>query len=212
MKPGNQPPTTKLWLYINPILFLAVFLVLTGGSIRYFFFWYDPAPLPVANSITDSSLAIKIVGQRDFVVQVKRALWLTKDKHPFSFVTTQKYVGVIQESPSTETWMTVGASPPVCLLSRKDAFYSITWCAMMIAHETYHSKLYNDYRTRVGAPVPRWIFAGPAAEHQCLQYQLRVLEFTGAPKSEIDFIRRGDVSYSMRRGDVSFIFIDPEGK
>lgn len=211
MKTDKQPLTTKLWRYLNLILFVTVFLVLTGGSIRYFFFWYEPAPLPVANSMMDSSLGIKIVGQRDFVVQVKRALRLMKNKHPFSFVTTQKYVGVIQESSST-SWMAASSSPPVCLLSRKDAFYSMTWCAMTIAHETHHSKLYNDYRTRVGKPVPLWISVGPAAEHQCLQYQLSVMEFIGAPKSEIDFIRRGDVSYSMRRGDVSFIFIDPERK
>lgn len=211
MKPDNQSLLTKLWRYLNPLLFVTVFLVLTGGSIRYFFFWYHPAPLPVANSITDNSLGIKIVGQRDFVVQVKRALWLMKDKHPFSFVTTKKYVGVIQESAST-SWMAVADSPPVCLLSRKDAFSSITWCASAISHETHHSKLYNDYKTQNGSPVPLWISVGPAAEYQCLQYQLSVMEFIGAPKSEIDFIRRGDVSYSMRRGDVSSIFIAPEGK
>lgn len=210
MKLDKRAVLAKLWRYLNPLLFVAVFLMLTGGSIRYFFFWYAPAPLPVANSITDNSLGIKIVGQRDFVVQVKRALWLMKDKHPFSFVTTKKYVGVIQESAST--WMTVGESPPVCLLSRKDAFSSLTWCAAMIAHETYHSKLYNDYRTQKGLPVPRWINGGPAAEHQCLRYQLSVGEFIGAPKSEINFLRRGDVSYSMQRGDVSSIFITPEGE
>ena len=211
MKPDNQSLLIKLWRFLNPLLFTAVFLVLTGGSIRYFFFWYDPPPLPVANSITDNSIGIRIVGRRDFVVQVKRALWLMKDKHPYSFVTTKKHVGVIQESPST-SWMAMGQSPPVCLLSREDAFDSVSWCAGLIAHETHHSKLYNDYRTRHGLPVPRWISVGPAAEYQCLQHQLSVLEFVGAPKSKIDYIRRGDVSYSMRRGDVSTIFIAPEGK
>ena len=210
MKPGNQSSITKLWRYINPILFVAVFLVLMGGSIRYFFFaheWYEVAPPPVANSIVDSSMGIKIVGQRDFVVQVKRSLSLTRDNCPFSFVTTKKYVGVIQES-ATVTWMSVNSTPPACLLARREAFTSVPWCAAAIAHETCHSKLYNDYRTRVGKPVPLWIDAGPAAEHQCLRSELPVLEFLDAPQRDIDFVRQGDVSYSMRRGDVSFIFKD----
>lgn len=211
MKPDHQLSATKLWRYINPILFVAVFLVLVGSSIRYFFFWYRVAPPPVANSISDSSMGIKIVGHRDFVVQVKRSLWLTRDNYPFSFVTTKKYVGVIQESATT-SYMVCNATPPVCLLARKDAFSSITWCASTIAHETCHSKLYNDYRMQVGEPVPLWISVGPAAEHQCLRSELAVLEFLDAPNSEIDWIRRGDASYSMRRGDVSFILKDSEDR
>ncbi|MCM8766701.1 MAG: hypothetical protein NC917_06120 [Candidatus Omnitrophica bacterium] len=51
-------------------------------------------------------------------------------------------------------------NPPVFFLSPKSAFYSITWCASIIAHDAYHSKLYHDYREKYERPIPYNIYSG----------------------------------------------------
>ncbi len=54
--------------------------------------------------------------------------------------------------------------------------YSVTWCASVIAHDSFHSKLYHDYLKSHGGLVPYDIWTGAAAEKQCLVHQTNVLE------------------------------------
>lgn len=157
-------------------------------------------PLPVPDSTTDNSMGITILGKRDFVIQVKSALTLLRDKDPTAFKIVKKYIGIIQESTDISE-MLANVNPPVFLLTHKSASYSVTWCASGIAHDSYHSKLYNDYRTKIFPIVPPWIWKGESAEKQCLQYQLPIMKAIGSPESEMAPIRSGNTSYMDRTHD-----------
>ena len=72
------------------------------------------------------------------------------------------------------------------------AFYSLTWCAATIAHDSFHSKLYHDYqKTHKGKAntVPDSVWTGTAAEKLCMSHQISVMQRLGAPQREIDYAK-----------------------
>src|SRR5205085_7443210 len=77
--------------------------------------------------------------------------------------------------------------PPTFRLNGRSAFYSLTWCAASIAHDSMHSKLYHEYlqEHRGAQPVPKDAWTGEAVERRCSEYELRVLEKIGAPSHEV---------------------------
>jgi hypothetical protein len=50
--------------------------------------------------------------------------------------------------------MVADHQPPSFQLNDYSAFYSVTSCAGVIAHDPIHSKLYRDYRVRHESKVP----------------------------------------------------------
>jgi hypothetical protein len=72
-------------------------------------------------------------------------------------------------------------------VSDTTAFYSITWCAATVAHDSFHSKLYHDYHKTHSGSVPDAVWTGRAAERKCMKHQLSVMERIGATRSEIDY-------------------------
>ena len=137
---------------------------------------------------------IEVVGSVKFIDQVKRALVLIRDKAPDGFITVKKYIGRIEESD--HSGMGAYLVPPTFHFSGKSAFYSLTWCAGDIAHDAYHSKLYNDYKEANGEPVPDSVWMGKDIEIKCLKYQSDILEKIGAPKNEIEYVKSLDGSYA----------------
>jgi len=137
---------------------------------------------------------IEIAGDEKFINQVKAALSLIKSKASDDYVSIKKYIRKIQES--YHSGMVANSEIPTFYLTAKSALNSLTWCAGIIAHDSYHSKLYNDYKAANGEPVPDSIWIGRDAEMKCLKYQARVLSNIGAPESEIDYVNSLDGSYA----------------
>jgi len=78
--------------------------------------------------------------------------------------------------------------PPTFLVGDATSQASTTWYASSIVHDSYHSKLYNDYR-ETHQSVPGSVWTGDEAEMMCLEFQISFLEEIGAPTYEIDYAK-----------------------
>ncbi|MDD5194171.1 MAG: hypothetical protein PHQ96_00670 [Candidatus Omnitrophica bacterium] len=136
---------------------------------------------------------IEIVGSHEFVLHVGKALGLLNKNAFFAFNTVKEYVGRIQESP--RSGMNVYINPPTFELSAKSAFYSLTWCAGIIAHDAYHSQQYFSYQKIHGDPVPAGVWTGKDAEIECLNFQKEAMRAIGAPDKEIDYVASVEPTY-----------------
>ena len=134
----------------------------------------------------DSSSASEpeIKGSEQFIDQVQKALHLLKERDADAYAIVTEYVGRIQENELSG--MDPLATPPTYYMSDITAFSSVTWCAATIAHDSFHSKLYHEYRRAHDGPVPSAVWKGREAEQQCIKHQLAVMERIGAPIEEID--------------------------
>jgi hypothetical protein len=145
---------------------------------------------------------ISIRGSSRFEERVGGALALLKSNSPDSYVVTTSYVATIEQAKRSgmQAWL----QAPRFQLNDRSAYYSLTWCAGVIAHDSFHSKLYHDYLAdNPGVKwVPDKIWKGESAERQCLDHQKKVLEKIGAPKHETQSLnltnRYWEVDYSKR--------------
>jgi len=127
---------------------------------------------------------ISIRGSPRFQGQVVSALALLRTKSPDGYQIITNNIGAITQSK--HSGMAAYRKPPTFELNDQTAFYSVTWCAGSIAHDSIHSKLYLDYlkrNARMNVPTNIWI--GEAAEKVCSEHQVRVLIQIGAPSNEI---------------------------
>jgi len=126
--------------------------------------------------------AIEIVGDATFVENTKKALALIK-KSPKAYEIVTYYVGRIKQAPSSG--MAAYLNPPTFNVGEATSTYSTTWYATCIVHDSYHSKLYNDYlTTHKSVPYNKW--ANYTAEMKCLEVQISFQKEIGAPKNELD--------------------------
>jgi hypothetical protein len=138
---------------------------------------------------------LEIRGTAQFSNQVQQALLLIKTRDPDAYLIVTQYVGRIKEGKRSGMW--AYATPPTYEMSDKTALYSVTWCAATIAHDSFHSKLYHDYKAAHGGSVPRLAWGGVLAEQLCMKHQLSVMERIGASKWELDHARtQADGHYS----------------
>ena len=87
-------------------------------------------------------------------------------------------------------------TPPTFVMADSTTFYSVSWCAATIAHDSFHSKLYHDYKREHNTPVPDQVWTGTGAEVQCMKHQLAVMEQIGASQWEIDYaLKQADGKY-----------------
>ena len=156
------------------------------------------SPNPASAQVFDN---VCIQGPPQFSAQVERALQLLKTQSPQAYLVVTNQVGIIRQGK--HSGMRASQKPPVFDLNDRSAFYSVTWCAGVIAHDSFHSKLYHDYKREHWLFVPRKIWTGREAEAKCLEHQLRVLTDISAPESEISYCKAvgpdyTDVSYRKR--------------
>ena len=85
---------------------------------------------------------IVIRGTSEFSDRVESALGLLKTNSPLGYATVTNYVRIIQQA--THSGMRASSQPPQFDLNERTAFYSVTWCAGSIAHDSFHSKLFAD--------------------------------------------------------------------
>ncbi len=128
---------------------------------------------------------IEIEGSVRFTGQVSNALLLLKSAAPEAYQTVTNYVEVIREAGRSR--MSPYQTRPLFEMDESTAFYSLTWCAGAIAHDSVHSKLYHDYVNTHSGWIPDSAWTGPTAEHQCLIHQLKVLKEVGAPADEVRY-------------------------
>lgn len=149
---------------------------------------------------------IEIIGDTRFIKQVKASLVLIQDGAPEAFAVIKRYVGRIEQGE--KSGMLVNKEPPSYELNSRTAFYSITWCAGSIAHDSYHSKLYHEYKMAHGGTVPEDVWKGIEVEEKCIEYQIEVMQQIGAPKHEIDYLKSLDGSYCDFDRDGDFDWDD----
>ncbi len=131
---------------------------------------------------------LKVQGSPKFGTQITNALALLQSKAPEAYQIVTNQIGIIQQSEHSGMW--AYRVPPVFEIADPTTFYSVTWCAGCIAHDSIHSKLYHDYQRTNSAQVPDAIWTGAGAEKQCLEHQVRVLKQIGAPTNEITYCRQ----------------------
>jgi hypothetical protein len=168
------------WLFPTTLLFLALVTLLSAQAL---------------------GAGIEIRGSERFKSTVTNALALLATKAPESYQVVTNYIGVIEESE--HSGMNAEATPPVFDLNDNSAFYSVTWCAGDIAHDSFHSKLYHEYQTTHSGSVPDDVWIGHAAEIKCLKFQVTALKEIDAPRNEIVYCENispdySDVPYSKR--------------
>ena len=153
---------------------------------------------------------LKMSGSRGFKRQITEALrliWLY-DKSSFKFV--RKYIYEIKSSNSTEFLIENGI--PIIVISDKNAYKSVTWCAGIIAHHTFHAYARvvknRGKKSKIIPPVPGTKsgkvnldginplavdFTGLetilAIEDKASLFQMKLLKKIGAPKTEINLIK-----------------------
>jgi hypothetical protein len=128
---------------------------------------------------------ITIRGSPKFKHQVMSALVLLKARMPEAYQMVTNYIGAIAEAK--HSGMAAYLNPPTFHLNDTSAFYSRTWCAASIAHDSMHSKLYHEYLREhpEEKSVPAGVWMGEAVERRCSEYELKVLQKIGAPDYEV---------------------------
>ncbi len=144
---------------------------------------------------------LRLVGNARFRNAVSNALVLLRTRAPDAYEIVTNNVGVIAESD--HSGMMAYAQPPVFHLNDRTAFYSVTWCAASIAHDSLHSKQFHDYMRNHDGRVPDLVWTGERAEKECGAYQLKVLKAIKAPAYEIEYCasvtnRYWEVDYRKR--------------
>ncbi|MEA3307177.1 MAG: hypothetical protein U9Q34_05290, partial [Elusimicrobiota bacterium] len=133
------------------------------------------------------------------------------DKSAFKFI--RKNVFEIRSANSTSFVFEKGI--PIVLISDKNVYNSMTWCAGIIAHHAFHAYARivknRSKKTKKVPPLPgekkikaKKVYPDPlgvdytgldtiiAVEKRCSDFQMRVMENIGAPKSEIRYIKNRD--------------------
>jgi len=141
-----------------------------------------------ASTLSVFGADVEISGSAKFTNQVSRALTLLKEKAPKAYSITTNFVGRIEQGKKSGMW--AYKKPPTYEIADRTTFYSVTWCAGSIAHDSFHSKLYHEYKNNHSGRVPNKIWTGVEAEKKCLKHQLEVLKKIKAPKHEIAYFSK----------------------
>ncbi len=165
-------------LLLSPLCLLALLLGLIFLASRLF----------ADSDRAESFDGIQIAGSARYCDQVREALQLLKNRDASDYAIVTTYVKRIEEGPHSGMW--AYRDPPTFEMSDVSAFSSVTWCAADIAHDSYHSKLYHDYRNAHGGYVPDDVWKGREAEQKCMKHQLAAMERIKAPQPEMDWARQ----------------------
>ncbi len=116
-----------------------------------------PAPIVNGDPVGSPERGIKIIGNQDCVTKTNAALNLLKTKAAQDYERVQKYIGVI-ECVDKGSGMWAWESPPRYTVGAETLNTDTTWYAGTIAHDSYHSVQYNDYKAaHPGQSVPTLI-------------------------------------------------------
>jgi len=171
-------------------------------------FWglmLSPPPLlaaeqpPRQGHLTTKHLGIQLVGTEAFTLQVQSCLDLLAQKAPDDLAFVQQHIGVIKQHQ--KSGMVAWADPPRYEMSSRTAMFSLTWCASTIAHDAYHSKLYQKYRHVHKGQLLYKLWAGFKAEARAIHYQTQVAKRLQAPAEELNYLINLKGTHSDLDGD-----------
>ena len=143
--------------------------------------------------------AITIEGNNKYKTEVKKCLRLLSLKARFEYELVEEYIGVIHQS--NKSGMKAWENPPRYLMSDTTAFYSVTWCASTIAHDAYHSYLYQKYMPNNGERTPYEKWGGFEAERAAIKYQEKVMKKIGSSNHEINYLKTLDGTHGDSNKD-----------
>ncbi|MBI4436141.1 MAG: hypothetical protein HY590_01815 [Candidatus Omnitrophica bacterium] len=129
---------------------------------------------------------VEIIGDSQFVDEVKAALMLLEIKAKRSFSLVKKHIGKVEKS--NQNSRNFKKTPAVIGLSNETTFRSTTWLAGFIAESACYSKEYHYPRSFFGV-----LKQGP--DKTCSHYKLGVMQRIGAPQEEIDVTQWAARSY-----------------
>lgn len=130
---------------------------------------------------------LQIVGDESFTTHVNKALDLLKRKDLNAYIVVRNTIGRIKQ----DAWcnMDVWEEPPTFRICPSVVYNAPEYLASAIAHDSWHSKLYLDYKdTHPGQHVPDSIYSGEAIEMECTRYQIEVAKNVGAVYTIIEFL------------------------
>lgn len=100
---------------------------------------------------------------------------------------------------------------PTFELANPSAYYSITWCASAIAHDSMHSKIYqDDVKSNPSKQRAENWSSQVEEEKQCNAHQLQVLRDIGAPPHEINHCAKQDGTHADVNKDGKYDWDDYE--
>jgi len=205
-------------------LFISILLLIAFGAGGYLFVKHKftppgikPEPLPAQTKKETEipkrekteykyTTSLQIYGSPEFKKQVSQALkliWIY-DRKKLNFI--RKYVYEIREADSTD--FRIINQVPTVLISDKNAFKSLTWCAGIILHQAFHAYakyIRNRDEKRIPPPPGEkddFEIANPLGikytgldimikvEDKATKYQISLLKKIGAPKKEILRLKR----------------------
>ena len=143
--------------------------------------------------------AITVEGNSKYKVQVEKCLKLLSSKARSEYELIKEHIGIIQQS--NKSGMKAWENPPRYLMSDKTAFYSVTWCASTIAHDAYHSYLYQKYMPGNGGKPPYKKWGGFEAEREAIKYQEQVMKKIGSSNYEINYLKTLDGTHGDANKD-----------
>ena len=165
---------------------------------------------PAARERPKYLTALDIQGPPEFKSQVTGALkliWMA-DRDTFLFIRNRLYS--IRNESKTDFYMDAGGHP-VAAISSAHALRSMPWCAGIIAHQAYHAhvRLSTKKKKAFTPPPPGLekqlrVAANPMIhekvslpelferEKRASEFQLRIMEGTGASRSELRLVRDRD--------------------
>lgn len=143
--------------------------------------------------------AITVEGDSKYKTQVKKCLKLLSIKAKPEYKLIREHIGIIFQS--NKSGMEAWENPPRYLMSDKTAFYSVTWCASTIAHDAYHSYLYQKHMPSNGGKPLYEKWGGFKAEREAIKYQEKVMEKIGSSKHEINYMKTLDGTHGDTNKD-----------
>ena len=143
--------------------------------------------------------AITIEGNNKYKGQVKKCLTLLSSKATSEYKLIKNHIGTIWQS--NKSGMKAWENPPRYLMSDVTAFYSVTWCAGTIAHDAYHSYLYQKHTPKNGGKAPYNKWGGFEAERQAIKFQEKVMKKIGSSNHEITYLKTLDGTHGDTNRD-----------
>ena len=152
---------------------------------------------------------VEIKGTKEFQEQVSNALALLRERASPAYEIVTNHVRIIKQS--RRSGMRSELAKPTFELANPTAYYSLTWCASAIAHDSMHVMLsHNNQKSHSGAhPTHDWN-SQVKEEKQCNAHQLQVLRAIRAPSHEIDHCAAQDGTHADVNKDGKYDWDDYE--
>jgi hypothetical protein len=130
---------------------------------------------------------IEVRGDLEFQRRTEVALTLLRPLHQFQIIS--KNLAIVRQG--RRSGMKAWTKRPMFIVGKPTWSHSALWYAGAIAHDAYHSKLYDDAKMRGGeqtTDADAW--TGAEAEKKCLAFQRQILAELNADETMLNYVDR----------------------